>query len=218
MAIDTSFGAATTLVDRRAVRRQQTIAEALTYALAIIAEGGVGALSISEVARRMGLRGPSLYKYFPSLNAVYDALFAYGVAAHKNAIDGAMAARPPGVERIRALMQASVRWSVSNPALAQLLFWRPVPGFEPSAEAFAASLETQKSLRAELAEATRRKQLSAAANTDEAVRLLTVVISGLFTQQVANQPNVGYDQGQFSQLTDAATEMLLARFQPRRRS
>lgn len=33
-------------------------------------------LSLSEVARRIGLRRPSLYKSFPSKLAVYDALFA----------------------------------------------------------------------------------------------------------------------------------------------
>ena len=41
-------------------------------------EYGVGGLSLGEVARRMGLRTPSLYVYFDSKNAVYDAVFARG--------------------------------------------------------------------------------------------------------------------------------------------
>ena len=52
--------------------------EALDHAVQIMTEQGVGALTISEVARRMGIGGPSLYKYFPSLHAVYDLLFARG--------------------------------------------------------------------------------------------------------------------------------------------
>ncbi len=205
-------------VDRRAVRRQQTVSEALGHALSIMAVEGVGAVSISEIARRMGLRGPSLYKYFGSLNDVYDALYAHGLAAHRQAIEDSLEGEAPGVPRIRALARASVRWSVNNSALAQLLFWRPVPGFEPSASTFAPSLETQQRVRAELAEAAGRKQLRQGADTDEALRLLTVVISGVFTQQAANQPHVGYDEGQFSRLTDIAIEMFLARYQPTRRT
>jgi AcrR family transcriptional regulator len=36
-------------------------------------EAGVGGLSMSEIARLLGMRQPSLHKYFPSLHAVYDA-------------------------------------------------------------------------------------------------------------------------------------------------
>jgi len=32
-----------------------------------------GVLSRSEIARRLGMRQPWLYEYFPSLHAVYDA-------------------------------------------------------------------------------------------------------------------------------------------------
>ena len=53
-------------VSRRLLRRQQTIEEALDAAVAIMEELGVGGLSMSEIARRVGMRQPSLYKYFPS--------------------------------------------------------------------------------------------------------------------------------------------------------
>ena len=102
-------------------------------------EEGVGALSVSEVARRMGIRGPSLYKYFPSRHALYDALFARGLADQLSAVHSAVRSEPRGVPRIRAGATAVVRWAVEHPALAQLLFWRPVPGFEPSPAAFAPS-------------------------------------------------------------------------------
>ena len=197
------------------MRRARTIAEALDHAAAVIAESGVGALSISEVARRMGVRGPSLYKYFTSLNAMYDGLFARAAAAHRQAIHDAMVPLPAGVPRLRALAGASVRWSVGNPALAQLLFWRPVPGFEPSASSYAISVSSVERLRAELAEAARSGQLSSDADSNDAVRLLTVVISGIFTRQVANQPGAAYDAGLFSRLTDEAVEMFLAHYRAR---
>ena len=66
--------------DRRVQRHHQTIEEILDLAIQVMAEDGVAALSLAEVARRMGMRPPSLYQYFPSKLAVYDALFTEAVA------------------------------------------------------------------------------------------------------------------------------------------
>ena len=184
--------------------------EALSHAVALMADEGVGALSVSEVARRMGIRGPSLYKYFPSRHAVYDALFLRGVLAQQAAVDAAVEGVTPGVERIRAAGRAVVRWAVENPALAQLLHWRPVPGFEPSPEAFAPSLRDRDRVRDEFAEAVRRGELSPAADSDDVVRLYTVLLSGLISQQLANQPGAAFDEGVFSRLTDRAIALFLS--------
>ena len=58
--------------DRRARRRLETIEEILDIATEVMNEEGVNGLSLAEVARRLGVQPPSLYKYFPSLMAVYD--------------------------------------------------------------------------------------------------------------------------------------------------
>jgi AcrR family transcriptional regulator len=195
---------------RIARRRFAVIEEALGHALALITEEGVGALSVSEVARRMGIRGPSLYKYFPSRHAIYDALFARGLEEEHAAIYTAAAKAPPGVPRIRAGGAAAVRWAVENPALAQLLHWRPVPGYEPSPSVFASSVDDMAELRAEFAEAVRLGQLTAAAATDESLRLYTIVISGLISQQLANQPGVPFAEGVFTALTPAALDLFFA--------
>jgi AcrR family transcriptional regulator len=200
--------------DRRRRRRELTITEALDLAEGIIEEHGVGGLTISELARRMGMRGPSLYKYFPSLHAVYDALFARGLTAQNAAIDVAIEDAEPGVGRLMALAQAVVRWSVEHPGMASLMYWRPIPGFEPTPETFAASTRRHDRVRAEFAIAVKRRQLSRRAAGDEAVRLFTIVISGLFTQQFANQPGVSYEVGMFTRLTDQALEMFFDAYQP----
>lgn len=201
--------------DRRHQRRQSTIEEALDHAVDVMSEQGVGGLTISEVARRMGVRAPSLYKYFPSLHAVYDALFARGVAASGRAVQAASTGLPPGQERLRSDTAAVVRWSVENPALAQLLFWRPVPGFAPSSEAFAGSVDQMAQVRDELAAAVRAGELHPAADSDAAVRLLTVLMSGLISQQMANQPGVAFEDGQFSTLTQEALDLFFARYAAR---
>ena len=199
-------------VDRRLIRRQQTIEDALDAAVLIMEEAGVGGLSMSEIARRLGMRQPSLYKYFPSLHAVYDALFARGLAGSGAAVQAAVEEGPRGVVTIRAAARALVRWGVENPALAQLLYWRPVPGFAPSPATFAPSVRQMDQLEAAFATAVRTGELHPDAASAEAPRLLTVVLSGLLSQQMANEPGAGYDTGMFTSLTDAALDMFFARY------
>ena len=199
-------------LNRQLLRRQQTIEEALDAAVAIMEEAGVGGLSMSEIARRLGMRQPSLYKYFPSLHAVYDALFARGVAGTAAAIQAAVGEGPRGVGSIRAAGRALVRWAVENPALAQLLYWRAVPGFAPTAATFAPSVRLMDQLRAAFAAAVRAGELHPTAATEEAPRLFTIVLSGLISQQLANEPTGGFGTGMFTSLTDAALDMFFARY------
>jgi AcrR family transcriptional regulator len=187
--------------------------EALDHAVDLMTEEGVGALTVSEVARRMGIRGPSLYKYFPSRFALYDALFARGLAAEAAAVRGAAESAAPGIDQLRAGGAALVRWAVDNPALAQLLHWRPVPGFAPTPETFAASRQDNAAARTVFAEAVRLGQLRPQADSDEGLRLWTVVLSGVISQQMANEPGVPYDEGAFSRLTEAAIEVFLSAYQ-----
>jgi AcrR family transcriptional regulator len=188
--------------------------EALDHAVAIMSESGVGALTVSEVARRTGMRGPSLYKYFPSLHAMYDALFARGLLAQQASFYPALERLPRGVPRMRAAAVGVVRWAVENPALAQLLHWRPVPGFEPSPETYAISVRDMEFARDELAEAVRLGQLRPEADTEDVLRLYTVFMSGVITQQLANEPGAGYEDGAFSRLTGSAIDLFLSAYRP----
>ncbi|GIH22825.1 hypothetical protein Aph01nite_11350 [Acrocarpospora phusangensis] len=180
----------------------------------IMEEAGVGGLSVSEVARRLGMRQPSLYKYFSSLHALYDALFARGLARSDAAMRAATEGQPPGVARLRTSATALVRWAVENPALAQLLFWRPVPGFAPTEATFAASVAQMAEVRDEFAAAVRLGELRPDAADLAALRLYTVVVSGLISQQLANEPAVGYETGQFTSLTETALDMYFACYSP----
>ena len=83
--------------DRRSRHRQETIAEILDIATAVMTQEGVNALSLAEIARRLGVQPPSLYKYFPSLMAVYDELFRRGQAEHLAVMREAMAGAEPGL-------------------------------------------------------------------------------------------------------------------------
>ena len=99
-------------------------------------EEGVNGLSLAEVARRLGVQPPSIYKYFASIMAVYDALFLRGQVEHLEVLRAAMADGGTGLDSLTRGLEASGRWLLEHRALAQLLFWRPVPNFVPSPEAF----------------------------------------------------------------------------------
>jgi len=202
--------------DRRARRRNETVQEILDVALTVMAEEGAAGLSLSEVARRMGLRPPSLYQYFPSRMAIYDALFERG-AQHQLGIAerylGRLADDPAGA--ISAASQALFSWVQANPVLAQLLHWRPVPGFEPSARAYAPAVRLIELTREALRAAVDAGQLAPAAATDEGVALYTVLGAGLISQQLSNEPGVPPGQGRFTRLAPTALDMFFTYYAPK---
>jgi AcrR family transcriptional regulator len=200
--------------DRRARRRQQTIAEILDIAADVMTEEGVNGLSLAEVARRLGVQPPSLYKYFPSLMAVYDELFRRGQAEHLAVMRQAMAGAEPGLGALTAGLEASGRWALANRAVAQLLFWRPVPSFEPSPEAFALSVEMVALERAAMADAVAAGQLGPEADSDEAVYLVSTLITGVLSQAIANEPDLAWGEGRFTPLFPKLMKLLAAAYPP----
>lgn len=196
-------------------RHVETVQEILDVALEVMAEEGVAALSLSEVARRMGLRPPSLYQYFPSRMAIYDALFERGAQQALEIAEeyrSGFAGDPVGA--ITAGQQAMFSWEVANPVLAQLLHWRPVPGFEPSARAFAPAVQQLELLREALRAAVDAGQLAPAAATEEGVALYTVLMSGVISQQLSDEPSAPAGQGRFTRLTPTALHMFFRYYAP----
>lgn len=198
-----------------AARREGTIDEALDHALAILDSEGVGAVTVSEIARRMGMRAPSLYKYFPSLHAIYDALFLRGNVAISAFVATATEGADPGLPRLLAGARAVLRWIHDNAGLAQLMFWRPVPGFEPSPASYEPSQAMWQRFRADLATAAEVGELDPAADSDEVMRLLTILTAGISSQQMANEPGASFEEGRFTALTDRALAMFVHHHSPR---
>jgi AcrR family transcriptional regulator len=185
--------------DRRARRRQETIDEILRIAVDVMSGDGVNALSIAEIARRLGVQPPSIYKYFESLMGIYDELFRRGQAEHVQVMRAAMANADPGLPALNAGLEASGRWCLAHRAVAQLLFWRPVPSFEPSPEAFGPSVEMVNLQRAAIIDAIASGQLGPA-DPDEAVDLISTLIVGVLSQAMANEPDLEWGHGRFTPL------------------
>ena len=193
----------------------KTRSEILDHALQIMAEDGVAGLTMARLARAMDIRPPSLYKYYPSLLAVYDALFRRGQLANLEALRDGMRGGAPGLDAVACAMEATGRWAIANPVLAQLLFWRPVPGYQPSAEAFAPALLIIDLLRSALADAAARGQVHPDAATDAGMELLSIMHFGIISQHLANNAGSDWDHGQYLRRYREILPLFIKAYPPR---
>ena len=199
-------------LDRRRRRRQETIEEVLDVAAQVMVDQGVAGLTLGEVARRMGIRPPSLYGYFDGKNALYDALFERGwrlLRDHLREVAANLDGADP-VAGVHAQEAAFVRWAVEHPGYAPLMLWRPVPGFVPSARAYAPAEELARMAHEGLAGLVAAGVLPEGTDLDLAYRTLTAVVSGVISQQLANAPDEPFETGTFTSALPDLVAMWLA--------
>jgi AcrR family transcriptional regulator len=182
--------------DRRAERRQATKAEIIDVAWELVRAEGLAALSLRDLAAKVGMRPPSLYSYFSSKHAIYDAMFLQG-NLELLARFSALAHPDNRTEALKAGARLFVQFGVEDPARAQLLFMRTIPGFEPSQETYGVAQRV-----VELSKA----QMERCAVPAEYFDLWTALISGLVWQQISNDP--GGDR--WARWVDDAVEMFVA--------
>lgn len=178
-------------------RRSDTIAEILDAAWGVARAKGIGALTLRSVASRVGMRPPSLYSYFDSKDALYDAMFAQGCRQLLHA-RGAVRLSGDTVADLKTALRFFVEFCTEDTVRYQLLFQRVIPGFEPSAETFALAQEG-------LQELVQLLQTSGDVGGRD-VDLLTAIGTGLADQQISNDP--GGDR--WLRLVDEAVDMFYA--------
>ena len=192
--------------DRRAERHAATKQEILVAVWRLARERGLGGWSLRDVAEAVGMRAPSLYVYFDSKNALYDAMFAEGNAEllrrGRSALADVEARESPPAEALLVGAAMFFDFCVEDPARFQLLFLRTVPGFEPSASSYALAQVALDRLAEVLAAAGMGKP--------EHIDLWTALMTGLASQQVSNDP--GGDR--WRRLLEPAVEMFLAQHLP----
>ena len=191
-----------TAPDRRAIRHAATKSEIVGAAWRLARERGLAGWALRDVAEAVGMRTPSLYVYFDSKHALYDAMFADGNAEllrRAEAAEADVEARSlPPAEVLRAAARLYFEFCVEAPARYELLFLRTIPGFEPSPASYALAREVLDRGALVLA--------AAGAGTPEHVDLWTALVGGLAAQQVANDP--GGDR--WRRLIDRAVDMFVA--------
>lgn len=203
-------------LDRRHARRAQTIEEIIDVAVDVMAEQGAAGLSLGEVARRVGVRPPSLYAYFDSKQAVYDAVFARGWSQVHETMEEL--GYPDETTDLPAYLlefgERFVRWTVEHPVYSQLMGWRPVPGYVPSAEAYRPAVVVLARCGEVLGRLQELGLFDPRVSVDELVRMWTVVTSGVTSQQLANGPQEPFEHGAFTTMMPQIAAMFRAHYAP----
>lgn len=187
----------TSVADRRSQRRDQILAAAWDIA----AESGLGAVSLHEVARRVGIRQPSLYGYVASKLDLYDAMYGQ---AYEQLLARLEETPPEGTAREQLLRVSRVvlDFVVEDPPRQQLMFQRTIPGFEPSSVSYA--------LARRLVDRCAGLLSALGADSPAHVDVYTALVGGLGAQQVANDP--GGDR--FTRHLEALLDVFLDHFVP----
>jgi AcrR family transcriptional regulator len=177
-------------------RRESARQEILTAAWGAAHEHGLGALTLRDVAARVGMRAPSLYWHFDSKTALYDAMFGQAWASYLE-VQKELVARPSAPPRrvLKTIAGTFFEFCVRDPVRHELMNLRSIPRFTPSPEAYAPAVEVLEQLRCLLM----RLGISDESGAD----LFTALLAGLIDQQLANEP--GGDR--WARLLDRTVDM-----------
>ena len=162
-----------------AQRREAKVASIIAAAWKLAQENGVAGLSLHALARQVGMREPSLYEYFDSKHALYDAMFADGNRQLLARFDSVSLPRDRRAA-LKKFMRTFVEFSMEHPARSELLFQRHIPGFTPSAESYALAEEA-------LGRAVKVIQEAGVTQSGD-VDCIVAMVAGILEAQMANEP------------------------------
>ena len=168
------------MIGTAALTRHQAKKAAIVAAAWDLARAeGLGGLPLRALAARVGMRQPSLYEYFDSKHALFDAMFADGNRELLACLDAVEVPADPR-EALRAVTHAFTDFALGDPIRQQLLFTRAVPGFTPSPESFAVAEAVLGRMYA---------SIRAAGITDPGdIDCFVAMVAGLIAAQASNQP------------------------------
>ena len=188
--------------DWREGRRRSAQDAIVRAAWVLVGEVGLAGLSLRDLARQAGITTPTVYAYFESKNAIYDAMFGQAATEFADRMAEPIDGDDPGT-LLFSYVQRFFEFCTGDPARYQLLFQRTLPGFQPSPEAYAPAV---------LSLANTQELLALNGVTEPRhLDLWTALITGLVDQQVSNDP--GGDR--WSGLIGESIDMFLTHCQPR---
>ena len=164
---------------RVAERREAKVASIVDAAWKLAAEHGIAGISLYALAREVGMRQPSLYEYFDSKHALYDAMFADGNRQLFERIEALSFPRDPRAA-VKKYMRTFLDFALEDSARSELLFERHVPGFTPSPESYALAEEIL---------GLAGKLLNEAGVTSQGdIDCIVAMVGGLMAAQLSNDP------------------------------
>ncbi|MEU9520798.1 TetR/AcrR family transcriptional regulator [Streptomyces sp. NPDC048224] len=118
--------------------RTQVRAEIKEHAWEQIATAGASALSLNAIAKRMGMSGPALYRYFDGRDELITELIR---DAYRSQADTFRAAAEAGADAA-ALAHALRAWALDDPQRYFLIHGTPVPGYHAPGDITEIAAET----------------------------------------------------------------------------
>jgi AcrR family transcriptional regulator len=188
-----------------AKRREEKIAGIVASAWALAQEDGIAGVSLHGLARVVGMRQPSLYVYFDSKNALYDAMFADGNRQLLERLD-AVTFSPEPREALKQWLHAFATFGSESSERYQLLFHRPIPGFTPSAESYALAEQVLGSAYT---------LMQAAGVTEQGdLDCLVAITAGITDAQISNDPGGERWLKHLNRLVDLLIDDAITRGEP----
>jgi AcrR family transcriptional regulator len=119
----------------------------------LLEQEGPEALTMRRIAAEAGCSTSVLYTMFGGKAGIAEALWREGFDRLNAALDAATGDHP--LERLGAMGRAYRSNALANRSYYAVMFQRPIPGFEPSPEAYEASLKPLRALADTVAECIR---------------------------------------------------------------
>lgn len=131
MAAVTSTDAAALRPTRRERLREATLREIVDAGREQLRTVGPQGLTLSAVARELGMTAPALYRYVDGVDGLVTLLIAEGFADMSDHLESALEAVEPHDHgrRFEAVCDAVRRWALADRAQYGLLFGSPLPGY-----------------------------------------------------------------------------------------
>ena len=201
--------------ERRLRNRQEVIEAILTAAREIMRRDGVAALNLNEVARLVGMQTPSLYKYFSSKFALYDALFRMGVRLFRESEEQIWGGSQPIWERIQIWFETRLLLAQEHADLYNLVFDNPVPGFVPSEE----SLQQSSKIRLPGVQAIRvaidAGSMASPMPAERVFDLLLAMRRGIIAEHLGKETHLPKGDERFRSLIPELLALLKAAWAPK---
>ncbi|MET8542430.1 TetR/AcrR family transcriptional regulator [Kitasatospora sp. NPDC004799] len=122
--------------------RAQVREEIKAHAWEQIATAGASALSVNAIAKRMGMSGPALYRYFAGRDELITELVR---DAYRSLADTLGAAAAEGAD-LAGLARVLRGWALADPQRYFLVYGTPVPGYRAPADTTAVADEVMRTL------------------------------------------------------------------------
>ncbi|HEY6708963.1 MAG TPA: TetR/AcrR family transcriptional regulator [Actinomycetota bacterium] len=200
-AADSAYGRAYA-AGPRAVRRL-----VLDAASRLLEAEGPEALTMRRIAAEAGCSTSVLYTMFGGKPGVAEGLWREGFDRLRQAMEGVEADDP--LRRLTALGQAYRASALANRAYYAVMFQRPIPGFEPSAEAYADSLRPLGILVDAVADCI-RVGLFRPADPDHVAGVLWAAAHGAVSLELAGYEGASDAEARFQDLLAAAAAWFFA--------